>query len=349
MTKAEDSKPTILDVAKAARVGRMTVSRVINNSPSVRPVTRKRVLSAIADLGYQQNEAARMLRGQRTKMIGLIVPDLADFFFASCAQTVQDIAHAHGYMTLVAASARDPEMEIKHAQLMAGRKLAGVLMVTSTRGGDVRLQQLQSEGLPIVAFDRPIEGIESDSVVGEDRHGAEKAVRHLIQHGHRNIACVGYDQGTYTSIERTEGYVSVMRAAGYKPNIAADLSSFEDVTKWVARIRKAKDRPTAVFSLNPVTSIRFLQALADAELSIPDDIALIGFGDFELASLVSPPLTTVTQPPVAMAKRAMALLLERITHSRAGETLDTAKIVLPATLIVRASCGCKPAAKSQVD
>jgi LacI family transcriptional regulator len=278
-------------------------------------------------------------------MIGLIVPDLADFFFASCAQTVQDIAHAHGYMTLVAASARDVEMEIKHAQLMAGRKLAGVVMVTSTRGGDIRLQQLQNEGLPIVAFDRPIEGIETDSVVGEDRHGAEEAVRHLVQHGHRNIACVGYDEATYTSIERTAGYVTVIRAAGYRTNIAVDLSTFEDVTKWVAKIRKTKERPTAIFSLNPVTSIRLLRALASAELSIPRDIALVGFGDFELASLVSPPLTTVTQPPVAMAKRAMALLLERITHARAGGRLETAKIVLPATLIVRASCGCTPASK----
>jgi LacI family transcriptional regulator len=146
-------------------------------------------------------------------------------------------------------------------------------------------------------------------------------------------------------IERTAGYVTVIRAAGYRTNIAVDLSTFEDVTKWVAKIRKTKERPTAIFSLNPVTSIRLLRALASAELSIPRDIALVGFGDFELASLVSPPLTTVTQPPVAMAKRAMALLLERITHARAGGRLETAKIVLPATLIVRASCGCTPASK----
>lgn len=97
MKKREDRNPTMHDVAKVARVGRMTISRVLNNSPAVRPSTRKRVLLAIAELGYQQNEAARMLRGQRAMMIGLIVPDLSDSFFAACAQTVQDVAHTYGY------------------------------------------------------------------------------------------------------------------------------------------------------------------------------------------------------------------------------------------------------------
>ncbi len=134
MKRRENRKPTVNEVAKLAGVGLMTVSRVMNNSPAVRPSTRKRVLSAIAELGYQRNEAARMLQGARAMMIGLIVPDLADAFFASCAQTVQHIARAHGYMTLVAASERDSELEMEQAQLMASRNLSGIVMVTSTHG-----------------------------------------------------------------------------------------------------------------------------------------------------------------------------------------------------------------------
>lgn len=342
MKTREDRNPTMHDVARVAHVGRMTISRVINNSAAVRPSTRKRVLSAIAELGYQQNEAARMLRGQRAMMIGLIVPDLSDSFFASCAQTVQDIAHTHGYMTLVAASARESEMEIKQAQMMASRKLSGILVATATHGGDIRLRQLQKSGLPIVAFDRPIEGIETDSVVVEDRHGAEEAVRHLIEHGHRNIVCVGYDEEAYTAIERIAGYSNTVRSAGYKPNVAVGLSTFEDMTRWVAKAYKTKDRPTAIFSLNHVTSIHMLRALGEAGLSIPKDVAIVGFGDFELASLIASPLTVISQSPVAMAKRAMALLIERINRNSAGAEFEPAKIVLPATLIVRASCGCKP-------
>src|ERR1700728_1930885 len=108
MTKHEGRRPTIRDVAKLARVGLMTVSRVINNHPSVRASTRKKVEAAIVQLGYRQNEAARLLKGQRAKLIGLIVPDLSDTFFASCAHTVQQIARANGYMTLVVSSERDP-------------------------------------------------------------------------------------------------------------------------------------------------------------------------------------------------------------------------------------------------
>src|ERR1700761_9556812 len=110
MSKTESRNPTIREVAKLARVGLMTVSRVINDHPSVRPTTRKKVEAAIEQLGYQQNEAARLLKGQRAKIIGLIVPDLSDSFFAACAHTIQHIARAYGYMTLVVASERDSEL-----------------------------------------------------------------------------------------------------------------------------------------------------------------------------------------------------------------------------------------------
>jgi len=339
MKKPEHRSPTILDVARVARVGRMTVSRVINDSPAVRPSTRRRVLAAIAQLGYQQNEAARMLQGKRAKMIGLIVPDLSDAFFASCAHTVQHIAHDHGYMTLVASSERDIEAEIAHAQLMASRKLSGILMVTSTHGPDERLLRLQRTGLPIVAFDRPIEGIQTDCVVVENRQGAEVASQHLIEHGHRNIACVGYDETTYTTRERVAGYQSAMRAANYKPNVAVDLNTFEKLTKWITKACKGSGRTTAILMLNAVTSIWILRALAEVGLSVPDDVALIGFDDFELAPLLSTPLTTVAQSPVAIASRAMVLLLDRI--NRSGTQTDIAKIVLPMVLIVRNSCGCE--------
>jgi len=150
MKKSRDRNPTVREVANLAGVGQMTVSRVLNNQPTVRPSTRKRVLSAIAELGYKRNEAARMLKGLPITMIGLIVPDLADSFFASCAQIVQHIARAHGYMTLIAASERDSEAEIEQVQLMASRNLSGIAIATSTLGDDLRLRQLQDAGLPIV-------------------------------------------------------------------------------------------------------------------------------------------------------------------------------------------------------
>jgi len=342
MKEKPERPPTIREVAKLARVGLMTVSRVINNNPRVRPSTLKRVNAAIAALGYQKNEAARLLKGQRAMMIGLIVPDLSDAFFATCAQTVQQIAHMHGYMTLVAASERDSELEIQQAELMASRKLSGLLVVTSTKAGDDRLQRLQKTGLAIVAFDRPLAGAQTDAVVVENRGGAEEAVRHLIGHGHKRIACIGYDETVYAVRERVEGYTSAMHAAGLKPMLSLGIGTMEGTRRWMQKMLKSTDQPTAIFALNHRTATYLLRMLSEEGVAVPEQMAMIGFDDFDLASVVSPPLTTVAQSGAELARRAMALLIERIGDHKRGAEFVPAKIVLPVRLIVRASCGCKP-------
>jgi LacI family transcriptional regulator len=339
MIKQNSTNPTIRDVAKLAKVGLMTVSRVINNHPSVRPTTKKKVLNAIEQLGYQQNEAARLLKGQRAMMIGLIVPDLSDAFFSACAHTVQHIARMHGYMTLVVASERDAELEVEQAQLMANRKVSGLLIVTSTHKSDQRLRDLQDAGLAIVAFDRPIEGIDSDCVVVENRAGAEQVTQHLINHGHKHIACVGYDEDVYTIQERIAGYKNKMYSARLTPNVVAGTTSLEAIEKWVEDALRSANPPTAIFSLNHRTSGFLLQALSKFDVKIPDQMAIAGFDEFDLASLVTPPLTTISQSPVEIATRAMSLLVGRIQGMREGKLFTPAKVVLPVTLNVRGSCG----------
>jgi LacI family transcriptional regulator len=330
--------PTIQDVAHKAGVGLMTVSRVVNDSASVRPSTRKRVLAAITELGYKQNEAARLLKGQRSKTIGLIVPDLSDVFFAACAHTIQHVARSKGYMTLVVASERDPDLEIQQAELMASRKVAGLLVVTSVKD-DHRIKALQNDGLSIVAFDRPLSGIDTDAVVVENKLGAEEAVRHLIGHGHTRIACIGYDQDAYTIRERLDGYMNSMRADGLKPLVSPIVETLDATRFWLEKILKTEDHPTAFFSLNHRTSTYLLQLLPAMHFRVPKDIALIGFDDFELAHIVAPPLTTVAQSPVEIAQRASALLFERIANGdKTG--FPPVKVALPVKLIIRTSCGC---------
>jgi len=289
----------------------MTVSRVINDHPSVRPKTKKKVLAAIEELGYERNEAAGMLKGQRATMIGLIVPDLSDIFFAACANTVEQVARQNGYMTLIVSSGHDAELEMEQAELMARRKLSGLLIITSGKGDPVRVAKLRASGLAVVAFDRPIEGVGTDAVLIENRSGAEDAVNHLIGHGHRRIACVGYDDGAYPVAERIKGYRNAMLTHG-------------------------------LFSTNYRTSVLVLRALSALKIRIPDKMAMIGFDDFDLATVISPPFTTVGQSPVDLAKRAAKLLMDRIQEIREGTESAPAKIMLPATLIVRESCGCHP-------
>jgi LacI family transcriptional regulator len=318
------------------------VSRVINNHSSVRQSTRKRVEAAIVQLGYRQNEAARLLKGGRAKIVGLIVPDLSDAFFASCAHTVQHLARASGYMTLVASSERDEELEVQEAELMASRQISGLLIVTSVHNGSERLRKLQSPDFPIVGFDRPIPGLETDAVLVENRSGAEGAVRHLVEHGHKRIACVGYDANVYTVNERVQGYLDAMRSAGLEADTALDMVGIEDVRQWVAATMAKRDRPTAIFSLNHRASSFLLQVLSEKKVKIPGEIAMVGFDDFELASVVRPGLTTVSQSPVDLARRSMTLLMERIRRARDAAQEPAAKIMLPTRLVIRESCGVHP-------
>ncbi len=320
----------------------MTVSRVINDHPSVRPATRKKVHAAIDQLGYQRNEAAGLLKGQRAMMIGLIVPDLADIFFATCASTVEQLARENGYMTLIVSSGHDADLEMQQAELMARRKLSGLLIVTSGKGDSERVAKLRASGLAVVAFDRPLEGAGTDAVLIENRAGAEEAVQHLIDHGHRRIACLGYDAEPYPVRERISGYRNVMLSHGYRPEIFMKVLSLEVATEWLKGITSKADPPTAIFSANYRTSVLVLRALAEQKMRIPKDMAMIGFDDFDLATVIAPPLTTVGQSPVDLARRAVKLLMDRIQEASAGAESTPAKIMLPATLIVRESCGDHP-------
>jgi len=335
----EERKPTIIDVAKEARMGVMTVSRVINDHPGVRPKTKSRVMAAINRVGYRPNEAARILKGARRKTIALVVPDLSDFF-ATSFHAIQAVAMQHGYQTIVVATGRSALVESEQIEAMSSQQIAGLLMVTS--GGNVgQLQKMQSVGVPVIALDRPIRGIDADVVLIENREGAERGVEHLIGHKFKRIACVGFDAGAYTVAERLDGYRRIVLAAGLKPIIFETINSLDEMKELVTLWSQRDDRPDAVFTLQRISSIRLVQALHGCSIRVPEDIAVVGFDDFELADVLSTPLTVVAQSPSEMGRRAATLLFQQIEASRTSEAREVPiKLVLPTRLIVRASCGC---------
>jgi LacI family transcriptional regulator len=341
-TRRRHSGPTITDVAREASVAIMTVSRVVNGGSYVSPATEKRVRAAIRRLGYTPNEAARMLKGQRARMIGLVVPDLADSFFATCANAVQEVAGTHGYMTLIVTSGRSVETESNEIAMMAARRIAGLLIVPSRSGADKRLRELQQAEIPLVALDRTLEGVDAGQVIVENAGGAEEAVRHLIAHGHRRVVCIGYDAKVYTIHQRILGYRRAMKEAGLKSEMWTNLTTSAGTEALLRRLMSESDRPTALFTLNNVTTIHALQAVRAMQLRLPDDLAMIGFDDFELAPLLDTPLTAVRQPALELGRSAARMLFDMIRHSRDGATDNKPerRIVLPTQLILRASCGC---------
>jgi LacI family transcriptional regulator len=320
----------------------MTVSRVVNGGSYVSPATEKRVRTAIRRLGYTPNEAARMLKGQRARMIGLVVPDLADSFFATCANAVQEVAGTHGYMTLIVTSGRSIETESDEIAMMAARRIAGLLIVPSRSGADKRLRELEQAEIPLVALDRTLDGIDAGQVIVENAGGAEEAVRHLIGHGHRRVICIGYDAKVYTVHQRILGYRRAMKEAGLKAEMWTNLTTAASAEALLGRLMSEPDRPTALFSLNNVTTIHALQAVRAMQLRLPSDLAIIGFDDFELAPLLETPLTAVRQPALELGRSAARMLFDMIRHSRDGATgsKPDRRIVLPTQLILRASCGC---------
>jgi LacI family transcriptional regulator, galactose operon repressor len=332
--------PTIIDVAREAKVGVMSVSRVINNHPSVKLSTRAKVMKAIAKIGYSPNDAARMLKGRTGRTIALVVPDLSDFF-SSCFHAIQEVARRHDYQTLVVATGRSAAVEDQQLESIQNHRVAGLLIVTS--GGDARrLRMIQESGIPVVALDRPVAGLRADAVLVENREGAEQGVRHLIEHGHKKIACVGFDSGSYTVRERIEGYNFAMRSASLQPILFTNVSNLEAMQALALRWSTIRDRPTAAFSLKRISSVYLIQALHLHKLKMPEDIAVVGFDDFELAEVLGTPLTVVRQGPTGMARTAAELLFKKIATLREGTGAEeqTSKMLFPTELIVRRSCGC---------
>jgi LacI family transcriptional regulator len=332
--------PTIIDVAREAKVGVMSVSRVINNHPSVKLSTRAKVMKAITKIGYSPNDAARMLKGRMGRTIALVVPDLSDFF-SSCFHAVQEVARRHDYQTLVVATGRSAAVEDQQLESIQNHRVAGLLIVTS--GGDGRrLKMIQGSGIPVVALDRPLVGLQADAVLVENREGAEQGVRHLIEHGHKKIACVGFNSGSYTVRERIEGYNLAMRGAGLQPILCTNVGNLEAMQALALRWSAPKDRPTAAFSLKRISSVYLIQALHLHKLRIPEDIAVVGFDDFELAEVLGTPLTVVRQTSTGMARAAAELLFKKIANLRERPVAEEqrAKMLFPTDLIIRRSCGC---------
>jgi LacI family transcriptional regulator len=337
-TSTQTSLPTVADVAQLAGVGAITVSRVVNGNGYVSVEKRKRVKAAISKLRYRPNQAARVLKGHRARMIGLIVPDLSDPFFGMCAAAVEKFAFERGYMTLIVASQRNEEVEKNEVDMMLGQNIAGLVIVPSHPND--RLKQLTSNGIPIVALDRPLEGEVADEVVVDNLGGARTAVEHLVWHGHTKIACIGYDKNFYSISQRILGYTDILNKAGLKAALYDDASTPEAVGKIVHSWMRAKDQPSAVFSLNNVTTLRVLQSLKDEGLKIPDAIAIVGFDDFSLAPLLSPPLTAIRQPARVLGTQAAKLLFTRIQNAEDDRERTGIKIILPVEFIIRMSCGC---------
>lgn len=333
---------TLADVAQRAGVGKTTVSRVINGAHKVSPETLERINKVIRELNYHPSQAARSLKGERTKTLGLILPRIADPFFASCAEAVQSLARGHGYLLMVAATDYDPETEIRELYTLLRHRVDGIL-ISPTDSWSKKLSGIvDGINIPVVTFNHPLLKAHTNSVLVDNCLGARSATEHLIEHGRKRILCLGGDAQLYSIQERQRGYQEAMRAAALKVRIDGsvnDLTAVETVIRTECQGEKPID---AIFAVRNLIAIYAFQALQALGLSIGEDMALIGFDDFELAGTLRPAVSVVRQPVEAMGDLAANLLFKQIQDRKVGKA---APVKLRTSLILRSSCGCHTGAR----
>lgn len=328
--------PTLVDVAKVAGVGVMSVSRVVNGTRRVSPEVERKVWAAIKKIGYEPNEAARILKGNRGSVLGLIVPDLADPFFAACVGAIQETAWRAGYMTLMAASGHREDVERRETELMVQRRVAGLVVVAIGSQND-HFAAAQTAGVPVVAIDRPVTHVETDTVTVDNLEASMNATRHLIEHGHREIVCVADDERIYTKNQRVLGYSKAMRDANLPVRVCVVGPITGPITEQLPVFLDSKPRPTAIFAASNHVGIDVLRFLQERSVKIPDDLALVCFDDFDAATLVSPTITVVQQPVSEIGQRGAEMMLERLKNS---SDTSASHVTLPTRFIIRRSCGC---------
>jgi LacI family transcriptional regulator len=330
---------TIRDVARLSGVSPMTVSRVINESERVSPDTRRRVEQAITQLGYVPSRLARGLSRQRTGTLAVIVPDVANPFFTLVLRGAEDFARRAGYRVILCDTRADLGIEREVIEEMIAHRVEGILIAPVSDRSKADLRRLAKFGVPFVLIDRSVPGVDADVVLGDSAAGARKLVEHLIALGHRRIGLIVESGEVSTARDRRQAYEAALTAAGIPPDpafVSIVVAEPAGGLEGMRRLLELEEPPTAVFAVNNMVAVGAIDAVREAGLEVPDDVALVCFDDIDYASRLHPFLTVMEQPAETYGTLGTQLLVERI-QGRGPERMRT--VVLPPEFVVRKSCG----------
>jgi LacI family transcriptional regulator len=329
----------IKDVASLARVAVGTVSNVLNHPDLVRPLTRARVEAAMEELGFIPNGSARQLRAGRSRCLGLVVLDVTNPFFTEVARGVEDYAQAAGYAVILCNSDEADDKERQYLRVLEEQRVRGIL-ITPVHGRAPELRRIRDRGTPVVLLDRPGSAGQC-SVAVDDRRGGEMAVAHLLSLGHTRIAVVNGPAAIRQCADRLRGAYRAVAAAGLDP---AEVLTEVTVPAMNARAgATAADEllggklTTAVFCANDMLALGLLRRLSQAGVTVPADIAVVGYDDIEFAADAAVPLTSVRQPKYQLGRAAAELLLDEADRPAEHEHR---RLMFKPELVVRASSGC---------
>jgi LacI family transcriptional regulator len=324
---------TISDVATRAGVSVATVSRALNGKPTVHPELAERVRTAAEELGYHPNGLARSLRMQRTAVLGLVISDVSNPFFTSVARGFEDVAGTGGYSVVLCNSDENLDKERRYLDVAVQERMAGVLLSPTSAATSV--EPLLRRGTPVVAVDRPLDGV--DQVLVDTRRAAAEAIAHLARAGYRRIGCVTGPAGVRTAEDRLAGYRDGLAAAGLRrdPRLVR-RTEFRAEGARAAAGELLVAGVDALLVANSAQAIGALEAIGAAGRRPGAEVGLVAFDDAPWAALLSPPLTVVSQPAYELGALAARLLLDRI-EGRAPDPVGPVVRTLAATLVERGS------------
>ncbi|MDO4323106.1 MAG: LacI family DNA-binding transcriptional regulator [Lachnospiraceae bacterium] len=327
---------TIYDVAKAAGVSVATVSRIMKTPEIVKRETRERVMKVIEEMNYQPNALARQLRTQQTNMIIVIVPDIENAFYHEIIRGIEAEAEANGYQVLIADLKGQPSLEKYYVEAIQRHQVDGIISISASMAE--KLLEIVTGDYPVVMV---VQGIDKENVPNitiDNATAARKMMSHLISIGHKEIAHITSSEALPLYQERLKGYIAALEGNGISVDeelIRKGEASIRGGYEQMEILIRKKKKFSAVFAAGDTMAIGAIKALKDNGLSVPEDCAVVGFDDIDIASFFEPALTTVRQPKRQMGEVAFRKLLAKIKK----ESIEDIRTVLPYEIVIRDSCG----------
>ena len=329
---------TIKDIAKILGISISTVSRALKSHPDISDETKNQVKELARKLNYKPNALALSLRSNKTNTIGVIIPEVVHHFFSSVIGGIEDVAYDRGYNVMVCQSNESYDREVINAQALLSNRVDGILVsIAKTTLNFDHFRSFQDQDVPMVFFDRICPEVITDRVIFNDEAGAFLAIEHLIKVGCKKIAHFSAPQNLLIGQGRFAGYQRALRQNNipFDPNLVLPCDTREDGLEKTSGFLINNPDVDGIFAVNDSTAIAVMQVIQKMGKRVPNDIAVIGFGDGPNALIAYPPLTTIEQKGYEMGKEAITLLLNKIENETSIDSFQT-KVLTP-TLIARES------------
>jgi LacI family transcriptional regulator len=328
----------IKKLAEALKLSKSTVSRAFRDNSDIKPETKARILAKAKELNYQPNHYASNLREQKSRTLAIIVPELANNYFSQAIHGIERIARQHNYHILIYVTDDDYQKEIDFIRHLHNGRADGIIMSASGEANDhAYLNRLGPKRLPLVFFDRVYEDIDTPRVITNDYDSSFKATEHLIEQGCKKIGYLVINKNLSIGKTRMRGYQDALEKHGiaFDDKLVIDCSNSYEENASIIKTAFKDLKPDGIFASVERLAFATYYACYDLKLSIPEDVKIIGFSSLEIAPLLNPALTTITQPATEIGAQAAQLLFGILEGGEAVETIQ--EVVLKSKLYVRKS------------